>query len=193
MEENGKVPVLKASLIYGAIVGLVIGVISVILYFIGQSLEDWARYLTLALILVLNIGSLVMFKKEYGKGYATFGQLLAVAMIVGITSSIITSTFSFLLFQIDESYLQDIKYEAVEEIDKRMEKQDLKFQERYSADQYDAVADRLESQHEKMVDKTMARSAFATSYLGVINSIFFSFFIGLIAGLILKKKPPLMG
>jgi len=104
MEDQEKVPVFKASLVYGAIVGLASIVLGLILYFLEQSLETWAMIASTALFVVLIVVSLVMFKKEYGKGFARFGRLVLVSFLVGLFASILSALFSFALFEMDKGY-----------------------------------------------------------------------------------------
>ena len=58
MEENAKVPFLKPALIYGAILGFVGIVLSVVLYFLNLSLQSWVQYLTLAITLAVMVCNL---------------------------------------------------------------------------------------------------------------------------------------
>ncbi|HKK61061.1 MAG TPA: DUF4199 domain-containing protein [Bacteroidales bacterium] len=190
MEENGKVPVFKASLIYGAIVGIISGLIALILYFINQSLETWSMIASPLIFVILIVGALIMFRKEYGNGYAKFKQLVLVSFLVGIIAGIISSTFTIVLFEIDESYLQDTKYFAIERMDQQMEKMDARYQERFSPDQYDRIADQMDAQREKQTEKIMGRSSVSFAYTGIINLAFMALITGLIAGLFIKKNPP---
>lgn len=193
MEENAKVPVFKASLIYGAIVGIISGLIALILYFINQSLKDWAMVASPIIFVLLVVGSLILFRKEYGKGYAKFGQLVLVSFIIGIVSGIISSTFTFALYEMDEGYLQDVKYFSIEKIDERMDKMDQKYQEKLSADQYDRVEQQMKEQRKKAIRKLEDRSSSSFAYSGIIGLVFMSVIVGLLAGIFIKKEPPVPG
>ena len=122
MEEKEKNSVFKASLIYGAIVGLALIVLALIFFFIGQSLETWAMIVTIVIFIGLIVGSLMMYRKEYGGGFASFEHLFYVSFIVGLVASILSATFSYALYEMDEGYLQDTKYSAIEKMDKQREK-----------------------------------------------------------------------
>lgn len=193
MEEQKKVPVFKASLIYGAIVGLASIVFGLILYFIGQSLETWAMIASTALFVVLIVVSLIMYKKEYGQGFAKFGRLVLVSFLVGLVASILSSLFTFALYEMDEGYLQDTKYFAIEKMDAQMEKADAKYQERLSDDQYDIFEKRMKSQRKKQVNKIEKRSPFVLAFSGVFSMVFLAVITGLIAGIFIKKKPEEIG
>jgi hypothetical protein len=189
MENQEKVPVFKASMIYGAIVGIASIVVALIFYFIGQSLETWASITSLVIFLGLIVASLVMFKREYGKGYASYGRLVLVSFLVGLASSILSAGFTFALFEMDEGYFQDTKYATIEKMDEQFEKMDLKYQEKLPDEQYDAVEKQLKKQRKKQVDKINNRSAFSFAAGGVFNAVFMSVLIGLIAAIFIKKKP----
>jgi ABC-type sugar transport system permease subunit len=189
MEDQEKVPVFKASLVYGAIVGLASIVFGLILYFVEQSLETWAMIASTALFVVLIVVSLVMFKKEYGKGFARFGRLVLVSFLVGLFASILSSLFSFALFEMDKGYLQDTKYFAIEKMDKQFEKMDARYQEKLPDDQYDRFEAQMKKQRKKQVQKIEKRSSFALAFGGVFSMVFLAVITGLIAGIFIKKEP----
>jgi Ca2+/Na+ antiporter len=189
MEDQEKVPVFKASLVYGAIVGLASIVFGLILYFVEQSLETWAMIASTALFVVLIVFSLVMFKKEYGKGFARFGRLVLVSFLVGLFASILSALFSFALFEMDKGYLQDTKYFAIEKMDKQFEKMDARYQEKLPDDQYDRFEAQMKKQRKKQVQKIEKRSSFALAFGGVFSMVFMAVITGLIAGIFIKKEP----
>jgi membrane-bound ClpP family serine protease len=189
MEEQTKVPVFKGALIYGIIVGAVSIVVALILYFIGQSLETWAGIASTAIFLLLIIGSLIMFKKEYGNGFATYGQLVLVSFIVGLVAAILSSLFTLTLYTMDEAYLQDTKYAAIERIDKQLDKMSARYQERFSDEQYEMVEERMKEQRKKGIDKIEEQSPLRLAMSGVFGMVIVSVIIGLIAAIFIRKKP----
>lgn len=189
MEEQTNVPVFKGSLIYGVIVGAVSIIIALIFYFIGQSLETWVAIASMVIFFVLIIGSLILFKREYGKGYATYGQLVLVSFIVGLVASILSSLFTFALYTMDEGYLQDTKYAAIERIDKQMDKMSARYQERFSDEQYEAVEQRMKEQRKKSIDKLEERSPLRLAMSGLFGTVIISVIIGLIAAIFIRKNP----
>ena len=188
MEEQVKVPVFRGALIYGIIVGIASIVITLILYFIGQSLETWAGYVSLAIFIILIVGSLVMFRKEYGKGYAKYGQLVLVSFIVGLVAAILSSVFNYALYEIDEGYMQDTKYAAIERMDKQMDKMSARYEERLSDEQFDTFEQRMKEQRKKGLDKIEDRSALGFAMSGILNSTIFAVILGLIAAIFIRKK-----
>lgn len=193
MEESEKAPVFKASLVYGAVIGVIIGLISLVLYFIDQSQKDWVMVVTTVIFIFLVVGALIMFRKDYGQGYAKFGHLVMVSFIVGIVSGFISSTFTFALYEMDEVFLQDTKDYAIEQMDERMEKMDIRYQEKLSSDQYDRVEQQMKVQRKRVENKLEDRSSAAFAYSGLFGTVLMSVVIGLIAGIFIKKEPPVPG
>lgn len=189
MEETPKIPLFKASLIYGAIVGLANIVIGLILYFIGQSLETWAMIFGTLVGVGLLVGALIFLKKEYGKGFISFGQVVWGAVLISLVTSILTAAYTFALFEADKSYLQDIKYFTIERIDKQMDKMDTRYQERLSDEQYEAVEKQMKIQRKKQIDKIKDRSSGSFALGNIFNQVFLGLIIGLITGGFIKKKP----
>jgi cytochrome bd-type quinol oxidase subunit 2 len=189
MEEQAKVPVFKATLIYGIIVGLVTIVWALILYFIDQSLKTWAMIASPIIFVGMIVLALIMFRKEYGKGYARFGQLVLVSFLVGLFASILSAGYNFAIYEFDEGYLQDTKYYAIEQMDKQFEKMDARYQERLSDDQYDRVEEQMSQQRKKQVKRIQERSTMSLALSGIFGTVFMAVIIGLIAGIFIKKEP----
>jgi len=189
MEEQANVPVFKGALVYGLIVGALAIVIAMIFYFTGQSLETWAGIASMVIFFVLIIGALIMFRKEYGKGYATYGQLVFVSFIVGLVAAIMSSLFTFALYKIDEGYLQDTRYAAIERVDKQIDKMIARYQERFSDEQYEMVEQRMKEQRKKGIDRIEEQSPLGLAMSGLIGTVVISVIIGLIAAIFIRKKP----
>jgi Zn-dependent protease with chaperone function len=188
MDEQTKIPVFKGALIYGLIVGLATIVFGLLLYFMDQSLETWAMIASPIIFLILIVGSLIMFKKEYGNGYAPYGKLVLVSLIVGIVASILTAIYSFAIYEMDDAYLQDTKYFAIEKIDEQFDKTDARLQERMSDSEYDTIESRLRQQRKRQINKIKDRTPASFALGGIFNTIFMAVLIGLIAGIFIKKK-----
>ncbi len=107
MEETAKAPFWKPALIYGAIVGFVGILLAVILYFLNLSMETWVQWLSLAVTLAVMIYCLTAYRKEYLGGYASFGQIYLMALVIGIISTILGAAFSYLLYTVIDPELLD--------------------------------------------------------------------------------------
>ena len=117
MEETAKAPFWKPDLTYGAIVGFVGILLGVILYFLNLSMETWVQWLSLAVTLVVMIYCLTAYRKEYLGGYASFGQIYLMALVIGIISTILGAAFSYLLYTvIDPELLDKVRLMAEERV-----------------------------------------------------------------------------
>lgn len=187
MEEQTKIPVFKASLIYGAIIGVAMIVFNLLLYFTEQSLKTWAMIVSPVLYAGLLVMVLIMFRNEYGKGYAPFGRLVLLSLLVGVVASVFSAGYTVAIYEADDAYLQDVKYFAIDKIDKQYDKMDARFQERYSDDEYEMIEDRMMKTRKKSIKKIQEREPASFALLAIPNSIFMTVLIGLIAGIFIKK------
>ena len=117
MEETAKTPFLKPALIYGAIVGFVGILLSVILYFLNLTTESWVQWVSLVVTLAVMVYCLVAYRKEYLGGYASFGQIYLMALVIGIISTILGALFAYLLYAvIDPELIDKVRLMAEERI-----------------------------------------------------------------------------
>lgn len=117
MEETAKAPFLKPALIYGAIVGFVGILLSVILYFLNLTTETWVQWINLVVTLAVMVYCLVAYRKEYLGGYASFGQIYLMALVIGIIATVLGAAFAYLLYTvIDPELVDKIKLMAEERI-----------------------------------------------------------------------------
>lgn len=190
MTQEKQPSLLKGTLVYGLIVGLGVVVVSLVLYFIGKSLETWSGIVSTLVFVGLIVIGLVLFKKEYTDGFIKYGRVVVAGLLIALFSGIILSVQTYALFKFDESYLQDTKYFAIEQINKRLDKMDLKYQERFSDEQYEMVEERMDEQREKAIDRIKDQSAFALSFPGIFNYLFLGVLTALITGIFIRKNPP---
>lgn len=94
MEETAKKPVLKAALIYGAIIGFVGIVIAVVLDLLGLTYETWAGLVSFAITIGLVVYALIAYKKEYLGGYATYSELMLMALLMSVFATVISITYT---------------------------------------------------------------------------------------------------
>lgn len=188
MEEQAKIPVFKASLLYGLIHGLAIIVVSLIFYFLDVSFKTWAIVASILISVGVLVVLLIYMRSEYGKGFIRFGQVVGASVIISITSSLLVATYSFAHYSVDENYLQDTKYYALDQMEKQFTKADAKYQERLSDDQYDRFDQEMQKRKKKAVDKVKNRTPFALAIGSVFNSIFLGVIIGLLTGAFIKKE-----
>jgi hypothetical protein len=107
MEEQAKAPFWKPALIYGAIVGFVGILLGVIFYFMDLTGKSWLQWVNLLITFVVVAYCLVAYRKEYLGGFASYGQLFVMALVIGVISTILSSIFSYFLFTVIDPDLLD--------------------------------------------------------------------------------------
>ena len=107
----------KPALIYGAIVGFVGILLSVIFYIMDLATANWTSYVSIVVGIAVLAYCLVAYRKEHLGGYARYGQLFLMALVIGIISSIISTIYSYVLFTvIDTELIDKIKLVAEEKM-----------------------------------------------------------------------------
>lgn len=110
MEEKTKAPFWKPALIYGSILGFVGILVGVIFYVMDLAAVTWTQWVSLVISLVIMIYCLVTYKKEHLGGYATYGQIWKMTLVVGVIATIITTIYSYILMGIiDPELLEKMK------------------------------------------------------------------------------------
>jgi hypothetical protein len=115
MEEKVKAPFLKPALIYGAILGGAGVLFGLILYFLDMSLERWVQWASFAITLAVMIYCLVAYRNEYLGGFASYGEILKMAIAISIISGVIGAIYQYLLFGVLDPDLMDKVRITIEE------------------------------------------------------------------------------
>ena len=172
MEEKTSVPFLKPALIYGAILGFVGIVMSLIFYFLDLTFKSWTQWIGLAVGIVVLVYCLIAYRNEYLGGYASYGRMFLMALAIGFISSVLGALFAYLLYTvIDPELLEKSKIFAQEQIVNNP---------RFPESMHDDLFERIERN---------------TSLSGVVrNAILWGTIIyaiiGLIAAAFVKKEEP---
>jgi hypothetical protein len=117
MEENAKAPFWKPALIYGAILGFVGILLSVIFYFLNLTTESWVGWISIVISIAVMAYCLVAYRKEYLGGYASFGQIFVMALVIGIISTVLSSIYTYLLYAvIDPDLIEKVRLMAEDRI-----------------------------------------------------------------------------
>jgi len=172
MEEQAKVPVFKAALIYGAIVGFVSIVVSVLLNLLDLTFATWAGFLSLAITFGILVYVLRAYREEYLGGYAKYGQLVLMSLYIGIVSSVLVTIYTYInITIIDPDFIQktiNFTYDKMAN------------NPRMTDEVLDMVMERMES---KM---TVSRIIIQ----GAIGGIVWTTILGLIVGAFTRKQDP---
>jgi len=117
MEEKVKAPFLKPALIYGAILGGVGVLLGVILYFMDMSTETWVQWISLVIGVAVMVYCLIAYRNEYLGGYASYGQIFKMAVVISIIAAIIGAIYAYLLHGVlDPDLVDKIRIAAEERI-----------------------------------------------------------------------------
>lgn len=107
----------KPVLIYGAIVGFVGILLGVIFYVMDLATASWTTYVNIVVGIAIMAYCLVAYRKEYLGGFAKFGQIFVMALMIGVVSSLITTLYAYVLFAvIDPELIDKIRLVAEEKM-----------------------------------------------------------------------------
>ena len=169
MEEQAKISFWKPALIYGAIIGFIGILVSVIFYIADLYTTRWTSWVQLLITLIVLIYCLIAYRREYLGGYASYGQIFLMVLVIGVISTILSVIYSYLLFTvIDPELIDKMKIVAEER---------MMSNPRIPESAYDIGMERIEK---LTVGRTMMMSAIGGPVLYAI--------IGLIVAAFLKKE-----
>jgi len=170
MEENAKAPFWMPALTYGAIAGFAGILLSVIFYFMNLSTANWTQYIGILVGIVVLVFCLLAYRKEYMGGFATFGQMFKMALMIGIISTILGTIFSYLMMTvIDPDLLGKIRLAAEEKVINNP---------RIPESMHDDVIARMEKNFH--IGRMMI--------MGLVGGIFLNAIFGLIVAAFVKKE-----
>jgi len=170
MEEKVKAPFLKPALIYGSILGVAGVLLGLILYFMNLTNETWVLWPSLAVSLAVFIYCLLAYRNEYLGGFASYGQILKMAIVIGIIATVIAAIYTYLLYGVLDPELLDKSRIAAEER--------IMNNPRIPESYYDQAMERVDKM---MTIKRMVRMALIGGF--VMNAI-----LGLIISAFVKKE-----
>jgi len=107
MEENVKAPFWKPALIYGSIVGFVSILLGVIFYVMNLYATSWTQWVSMVVGIAILAYCLVAYRNEHLGGFATYGQLFKMALVIGVIASIIGVIYTYLMYGVIDPELSD--------------------------------------------------------------------------------------
>lgn len=117
MEEKAKAPFWKPALIYGAIVGVVGIVLSLVFYFLNVMTATWIGWVSILVSIAVLAYVLVAYRNEYLGGFASFGQIFVMGVVIGIVAAILNAVYTYLLYEvIDPGLVEKMRIAAEERI-----------------------------------------------------------------------------
>jgi type VI protein secretion system component VasK len=115
MEEKTKAPFLKPALIYGAILGFAGILMTLIFYFLNLTFKGWTTWISLAVGIAVLAYCLVAYRNEHLGGYASYGKLFLMALVIGFIASILAAIFTYVLYTVIDPDLMEKSRIAAEE------------------------------------------------------------------------------
>ncbi|MFV0589879.1 MAG: DUF4199 domain-containing protein [Draconibacterium sp.] len=170
MEEQKPASLLKSSILSGIYIGVVLILLSVILYVTNNIFATWASYITYPVLIAGIIYAQLSFRKSLG-GEMTYGQAFGVGLLALIFASVISSIYTYLVYAvIDPSLLEQLRI---------ITEQRIIEQGKVPEEQLDMVME--------MATKFQKPALMAV--MGIVGGAFAGLIISLITAIFTKKNP----
>jgi hypothetical protein len=168
--ETQKISVARNAMNYGAMIGVVLVLISLVFYILGMennNVVGWIQFLFLLAGLVLSI---LYYRKNVEGGYITYGKSLGTGVLTGLFASIIVGLYIYVFFKfIDPAAVDKIITKAEEAIINK------------NPDISDADLEKIMNmQHNFMTPLWMA-------FISMITFTFYSFIASLVISIFTRK------
>ena len=165
-----KTTIFNHALIWGAILGIVLIVYNLLLYFLDLSTNRALGYVSWLISIAIVFYAMKVYRDSVNQGILSFRDAFVTGFLVCVISGFISAVFAYIQFN----------YISPELIDKMAQIAEERFLSRGMSDD--------------MVERSMAMSRkFLTpgsiSIMAFVMSVFFGAFISLILAAIVKKEP----
>lgn len=96
----------KSSLTSGIYLGIVLILLSVILYVAGLTFETWVQYISYPVLIAGAVYAQLSYRKSLG-GEMTYGQALGVGLMAIIFASVLSSIYAYILYTVIDPGLME--------------------------------------------------------------------------------------
>lgn len=159
-------------MIYGAILGVIGIVLSLVFYFLNLYTKGWTSWVSLLITIVVLSYCLVAYRNEYLGGYASFGRIFVMGLVIGIIAAILSALWGYLLYTvIDPDLMEKVRVVTEER---------LLNNPRISDSMYEATMERLDRQ-------TPGRTFIMGLIMGTVTNAIFSL---IVAAFVKKEQSP---
>lgn len=166
---NEKPSKLKSALNFGAVVGLILMVISLVTYVFGMYENKALGYLSYAVLIGGIVIGIRKYRDEVNDGFISYGSALGYGVLIALFASIIASFANFIyLSYIDSSFIEF-----------SLEQAEIQMIEQGNTDEQVEMA---------MGFTRSMLSPFGIFLFGIFGLTFFGLIVSLIAGAFLKKE-----
>lgn len=160
----------KSSFTSGIYLGIVLILISVILYVAGFTFEKWVQFITYPILIAGAVYAQLSYRKSLG-GEITYGQSLGVGVMAIVFASVLSSIYVYLLYTvIDPGLMEQLRV---------VTEQRIVEQGKVSEEQLDTVMN--------MAMKFQTPPIMAV--MGVLGGALIGLIISLITAIFTKKNP----
>ena len=168
MEEKSN-SIWKAGFMYGAILGLILIIYTVILYVFNQDFNKVLRYVGFLIMAIMVFYGAKSYRDNYLDGSINYGRALGISMIIVLVGAIISSIYFLIHIKaVDPDYMVKLLAETEEQL----------LNKGLSDEQIE-----LSLEMQKKWTKPGLMLAF-----GIIGSAFWGFIISLITSIFVKKQ-----
>lgn len=168
--EQKPASLMKTSLTSGIYIGVVLILVSVVLYVTGLMFETWAQYVSWPILIAGAIYAQLAYRKSLG-GEMTYGQALGIGVLSLVFASVLSAIYTILLYSVIDPGLAEQTRVVME--------QKIVEQGRVPADQIDGAVDMMMKFQKPPILAAVA--IFGGAFIGLI--------ISLITGIFTKKNP----
>lgn len=168
-EENPRPSKVKSALNYGAVLGLILTVISLLTYILEMYASSWVGWIGNIILVLGVVWGIKRYRDEELGGFISYGQGVGYGTLIGLFAGIIISFVTYLyLGFVDDGMIQFI----------------LSEQERTLYEKG------MSTEQTEMMMKTtkMMTSPGAIAIFGIFGQVFFAFITSLVAMAFLKKE-----
>lgn len=170
MEDQKPASLLKSSILSGIYIGIILILMSVVLYVTNNIFATWASYVTYPVLIAGIIYAQLSYRKSLG-GEMTYGQALGVGLLSLIFASVVSGIYTYLMYAIIDPSLQEQLRILTE--------QKIIEQGKVSEEQLDTV----------LAMTTKFQKPAVLAVMGVLGGAFFGLIISLITAIFTKKNP----
>jgi putative exporter of polyketide antibiotics len=169
MEENRQPSLLKSTMNYGAMLGLVLIIYTLLTWMLDVMTHTSLRYITFLIIIAGIVLATKTFRDQEQDGSITYGRALGVGTLTVLFAGVIVSFFTYVLYAVIDPGLIEKTYLLMEE-------------QYYDAGMSDAQIEMAMTMAKRFSNPAMI------SILGLIGYGLMGFIFSLVTSIFLKKE-----
>jgi hypothetical protein len=169
MEETKQPSLLKSTMNYGAMLGIILIIYTLLTWMLDIMTNDYLRYVTFIIVIAGIVLATKTFRDQEQGGAITYGRALGVGFLTVLFSGVIVSFFTYILYAVIDPGLIEKTYLLMEE-------------QYYEAGMTDAQIEMAMSMAKRFSNPIMM------SVFGLIGYAIMGFVFSLITSIFLKKE-----